>query len=75
MNPSTNKFDKLNQLIQVSTNASADPMTKALEIARMAGAFKQSNVVFVYNQLYPINPQNPQQSIQHLKMMKQQRAA
>ena len=74
MNRHSNHFDKLNQLIQVSLNASNDPIAKALEIARVSGAFKQSNVIFFKNQLYPLNPHNPQQSLQQLKMLKQQKA-
>ena len=75
MNPHSNHFDQLNQLIQVSLNASNDPIAKALEIARVSGAFKQSNVIFFKNKLYPINPQNPQQSLQQLKMLREQKAA
>jgi hypothetical protein len=67
--------EKLNKVIQLSLEPCHDPLTKALQIARESGAFKHSNVIFMCNKLYPINPQNPQQSIQHLKMMKQQRGA
>lgn len=72
---SQSTFDKLNQLIKISIDPSSDSLSKALQIARTTGAFKQSNVVFVYNQLYALNPQNPQQSLQQLKMLKQQKAA
>ncbi|AIL13940.1 hypothetical protein IM40_11465 (plasmid) [Candidatus Paracaedimonas acanthamoebae] len=75
MNPSQNKFEKLNQLIQRSLDSSSDPITKALEIARTFGAFKQSNVVFVHKQLYPINPYNPQLSLKQLKSLKLQKTA
>lgn len=75
MNLHLSQFDKLNQLIQVSLNTSNDPISKALEIARVSGAFKQSNVIFFKNQLYPLNPQNPQQSLQQLKMLREQKAA
>lgn len=70
MNFQQNKFEKLNQLIQTALNSSNDPTTKALTIARMSGAFKQSNVVFVYNQLYAINPHNPHLSLQKIKKLK-----
>lgn len=75
MNLQSSQFNKLNQLIQDSLNSTNDPIAKALEIARLSGAFKQSNVIFFKNQLYPLNPQNPQQSLQQLKMLKQQKAA
>lgn len=74
MNPHSSQFDKLNQLIQVSLNSSNDPIAKALEIARVSGAFKQSNVIFFKNKLYPLNPHNPQQSLQQLKALKLQKA-
>jgi hypothetical protein len=73
--PSNHPCEKLNKVIQLSLEPHHDPLTKALQIARESGAFKHSNVVFMCNKLYPINPQNPQQSIQYLKMMKQQRGA
>lgn len=75
MNLQSSQFNKLNQLIQVSLNSTNDPIAKALEIARISGAFKQSNVIFFKNQLYPLNPQNPQQSLQQLKILRQQKAA
>lgn len=71
---SKHTFDKINHLIKLSIDHRTDPLTKALQIARETGAFKQSNVVFVYQQLYPINPHNPGQSIQHLKIIKQRRS-
>ncbi|OJX11200.1 MAG: hypothetical protein BGO77_08170 [Caedibacter sp. 37-49] len=74
MNPHSSQFDKLNQLIQASLNVSNDPIARALEIARVSGAFKQSNVIFFKNQLYPLNPQNPGQSLQQLKALKMQKA-
>lgn len=75
MNVPSNQFDKLNHMIQVCLHSTNDPIAKALEIARLSGAFKQSNVIFFKNQLFPLNPQNPQQSLQQLKMLKQQKAA
>lgn len=75
MNLQSSQFNKLNQLIQVSLNSTNDPIAKALEIARLSGAFKQSNVIFFKNQLFPLNPHNPQQSLQQLKMLKQQKVA
>ena len=74
MNHHSSHFDKLNQLIQVTLNASNEPIAKALEIARVSGAFKQSNVIFFKNKLYPLNPQNPGQSLQQLKDLKMQKA-
>ncbi len=70
MNLQQNKFEKLNQLIQTALSSSNDPITKALTIPRMSGAFKQSNVIFVQKQLYAINPNNPQLSLQKLKELK-----
>ncbi len=67
--------EKLNKVIQLSLEPSHDPIAKALEIARVSGAFKQSNVIFFKNKLYPINPQNPQQSLQQLIMLKEQNVA
>ena len=75
MNLQSSQVNKLNQLIQVSLNSTNDPIAKALEIARLSGAFKQSNVIFFKNQLFPLNPHNPQQSLQQLKMLRQQKAA
>jgi len=68
-------FDQLNHLIKLSLEPSHDPLTKALQIARESGAFKHSNVIFMCNKLYPINPQNPQQSLQQLITMKHQKTA
>ena len=75
MNLQSSQVNKLNHLIQVSLNSTNDPIAKALEIARLSGAFKQSNVIFFKNQLFPLNPHNPQQSLQQLKMLKQQKVA
>lgn len=67
--------EKLNKVIQLSLEPCHDPLTKALQIARESGAFKHSNVVFMCNKLYPLNPQNPQQSLQQLITMKPQKTA
>ncbi|OJX14345.1 MAG: hypothetical protein BGO77_05695 [Caedibacter sp. 37-49] len=72
MNLQQNKFEKLNQLIQTALNSSNDLITKALTIARISGAFKQSNVIFVHKQLYAINPNNPQLSLLKLKELKRE---
>ncbi len=74
ISPSNHPCEKLNKVIQLSLGSSHDPLTKALQIARESGAFKHSNVVFMCNKLYPINPQNPGQSLQQLKALKMQKA-
>jgi len=66
MNLSQSTVDQINKALKSDLQNSPEFYAKALEVAREKGAFKMSNVVFVHQQLYKINPHTPEASLQQI---------